>query len=113
MVVRTSSTVWCSEIRRASSRGAEPNTSEVVGASGSGSANQVTKPSMPARATRVIHDRCSASSRRNQWCRASISAMVAVVIARSDGRQPLGDGRAGLGRRRRDLLIPRAVAAIG
>ena len=113
MVVRTSSTVWYREIRRASSRGAEPKMSAVLGARGSGEENHLTNPSMPAWATRVIHDRCSASNRRNQWCRDSISATATVVIAPVTPASRLAMLTRVLADGIRDLLIPRVVATIG
>ena len=113
VVVRSSSTVWKREMRRASSRGAEPKTSEVTVLLGSGSANQRTKPSMPAWATRVIQDRCSALRPPNQACRCSISATVAVVIAPVAPASLLAMVLRVLAEGRSDLLIPRVVAAIG
>ena len=68
---------------------------------------------MPASATRVIQDRCSASNRRNQWCRASISAIVAVVISPVTADSRLAIVARVLAEGSRDLLIPRVVAAIG
>jgi hypothetical protein len=97
---------------RASSRGAEPKTSIVLGSAGSGSLNQRTNPSMPAWATRVIQDRSLASSRPNQACRASISATVAVAIApvTADSRRPIAARVLAEGSS--DLMIPRVVATM-
>src|SRR4051794_11812717 len=100
-------------MRRASSRGAEPKTSEVTVLLGSGSANQRTKPSIPAWATRVIQERCSALSRLNQECRSSISAIVAVVMAPVAPESRLAMVLRVLAEGSNDLLIPRVVAAIG
>ena len=113
MVVRTSSTVWCSEILRASSRGAEPKTSAAPGAVGSASANQETKPSMPAWATKVIEARCSASSRWNQWWRVSISAIVAVAMVPVTADSRLAMVARVRAEGSRDFVIPRVLAAIG
>jgi hypothetical protein len=73
----------------------------------------VTNPSMPAWATSPIQERCSASSRRNQECRASISATVAVVNRPVTPDSRLAMLARALAEGRRDLVIPRVVAAIG
>jgi hypothetical protein len=74
--------------------------------------NQVTKPSIPARATRVIQERCSASSSRNQVCRVSISLTATVVIPAvwADSRRAMAERV--FGEDGRDLSSPFA-AAIG
>ena len=68
---------------------------------------------MPAWATRVIQDRCSASRPRNQWCRDSISAIAAVVMAAVVPASRLAMLARVLADGSRDLLIPRVDAAIG
>jgi hypothetical protein len=61
----------------------------------------------------VIHDRCSGSSRRNQWYRTSISVIVAVVILSVTPASLFAMVARALADGSRDRLIPRVLAAIG
>ena len=67
---------------------------------------------MPARATNVIQERCSASSSRNQTWRVSISVTAAVVMAAVCADSRLAMAVRDLSEDGRDLLSPFA-AAIG
>ncbi len=58
-------------------RGAASNTDSGVNSS---PANQVAKPSMPARASTLIQERDSASNCPNHACRSVMAASVAVFI---------------------------------
>ncbi len=81
IVVRTRSTVWCSEITRVNSRGAEPNIRVGIDECASGSRNQSTNAVMPDCATSPIQDRSCADSLPNHGSFSSIAAMAAVASA--------------------------------
>ena len=78
-VVRTRSTACSSEMTRASSRGAAPNTSAVRAGAGPGVVYQSMKAVMPAWATRDTHERSSGPSSRNQGRVSSMRFVAAVV----------------------------------
>ena len=81
IVVRTRSTVWCSEITRVNSRGADPNILVGIDECASGSRNQSTNAVMPDCATSPIQDRSCAESLPNQGSFSSIAAVAAVARA--------------------------------
>ena len=78
-VVRTRSTVCSSEMTRASSRGAAPNTSAVSAGAAPGVVYQSMKAVMPACATSETHERSSAPSSRNHGRVSSMRFVAAVV----------------------------------
>src|SRR5262245_58860164 len=81
MVVRTRSTVWCSEMTRVNSRGAEPKIRAGIEECAAGSRNHSTNAEMPDCATSPIQDRSCAESCPNHGSFASIAAIAAVASA--------------------------------